>query len=163
MSRSLARVERLVKEPGITSVAANGLDRELPLVGDGQREELVRLGEGLGDQLWVDTVVDDIEEAHVAARRANLCSDPRQRGAFAFARGSEIDDGQCVFHDPPLSIRPAPPVGRCRLTHAWDTTKARSNSKQNRVKPNKTKQNSLVLFGFIRPNLGFPTSYSESK
>ena len=49
--RPPGRVERLVKEPGITSVAANCLDRKLPLVGDGQREEVARLGEGLGDQL----------------------------------------------------------------------------------------------------------------
>jgi hypothetical protein len=34
-------VERFVKEPGIASVAADCLHRELPLVGDGQREEVV--------------------------------------------------------------------------------------------------------------------------
>jgi len=30
-------------------------------------------------------------------------------------------------------------------------------------KPNKSKQNSLVLFGFIRPNRGFSMGYTESK
>jgi hypothetical protein len=29
--------------------------------------------------------------------------------------------------------------------------------------PSKTKQNSLVLFGFIRPNRDFSMGYSESK
>src|ERR1700723_855588 len=75
-------VERFVKEPGIASVAANCLDRELPFVGDGQREEVARLGEGFGDQLLIDTMVDDVEEAHVAARRANLSDDPGRRGAI---------------------------------------------------------------------------------
>jgi hypothetical protein len=71
-------VERFVKETGIASVAANRLDRELPLVGDGQREEVARLGEGFSDQLLVDTVIDDVEEARVAARRTNLRGDPCQ-------------------------------------------------------------------------------------
>jgi hypothetical protein len=75
-----------VKEPGIAAVAANRLDRELPLVGEGQREEVPRLGEGFGDQLLVDTMVDDVEEAHVAARRANFSDDPAQRGAIRLAR-----------------------------------------------------------------------------
>ena len=79
-------VERFVKEPGIASVAANCLDRELPFVGDGQREEVARLGEGFGDQLLIDTMVDDVEEAHVAARRANLSDDPGRRGAIRLAR-----------------------------------------------------------------------------
>ena len=94
--RSASGIKRLVEEPGIASVAANCLDRKLPLVGDGQREEVARLGEGFGDQLWVDTMVDDVEEAHVAARRANLSDDPGQRGAIRLARRSKIDDGQHV-------------------------------------------------------------------
>ena len=65
-----------MKEPGIASVAADRLDRQLPLVGDGQREEVVRVGEGFCDQRSVDTVIDDIEKAHVAARRADLRGDP---------------------------------------------------------------------------------------
>jgi hypothetical protein len=93
--RSAAGVERLVKEPGIASVAANRLDRQRPLISDGQREELARLGEGFGDQLLVDTVVDDVEEAHVAARRAHLHRDSCQRSSASFARRSEIDDGKC--------------------------------------------------------------------
>jgi hypothetical protein len=88
-------VERLVKQPGITPVAANRFDRKLPLVRDGQREEVVRLGEGFRDQLWGDTVVDDIEEAHVAARGADLWGEPCQRYAIAFVERSEIDDWQC--------------------------------------------------------------------
>ena len=79
-------VERLVKEPGIASVAAHRLDRQLPLVSDGQREEGVRLGEGFGDQLGGDAVIDDVEEAHGAARRADLSSDRCQRGAVTFGR-----------------------------------------------------------------------------
>jgi hypothetical protein len=38
-----------------------------------------------------------------------------------------------------------------------------SKSKQIQATPNKAKQNSLVLFGFIRPNRDFSMSYSESK
>jgi hypothetical protein len=45
--RSPGGIERLVKETGIASVATNRLDRELPLVGNGQREDLARLGEAL--------------------------------------------------------------------------------------------------------------------
>jgi hypothetical protein len=36
-------------------------------------------------------------------------------------------------------------------------------AKQNQAKPNKTKQFSLVLFGFIRPNQAFSMGYGESK
>jgi hypothetical protein len=36
-------------------------------------------------------------------------------------------------------------------------------AKQIQATPNKTKQNSLVLFGFIRPNRDFSMSYDESK
>jgi hypothetical protein len=75
-----------MKETGIASVATNRLDRELQLVGDGQREELARLGEGFGDQLFVDFVVDDIKEAYVATGGADLLGDPCQRGSIAFAR-----------------------------------------------------------------------------
>jgi hypothetical protein len=40
----------------------------------------------------------------------------------------------------------------------------RPNSpKQIQATPNKTKQNSLVLFGFIRQNRDFSMGYSESK
>lgn len=69
-------IERFVKEAGIASVAADRLDRKLPLVGDGQRKEVVRVGEGFCGQRSVDTVIDDIEEAQVAARRADLRGDP---------------------------------------------------------------------------------------
>ena len=84
--RPARRVERLVKEPGIATVAAHALDRKLPLVGDGQREEVMRLGEGFGDQLRGDAVVDDVEEAHVPARRADLRGDPRRRSSGSFGR-----------------------------------------------------------------------------
>jgi hypothetical protein len=118
-----------VKEPGIASVAANCLDRKLSLVDDGQREEVVRLGEGFRDQPWVDTVVDYIEEAHVAARRANFCGDPCQGGAIAFAQGSEIDDWQCVLHNQPLSIRPAPHIGQAGSPAPGIQPRARSHYK----------------------------------
>jgi hypothetical protein len=36
-------------------------------------------------------------------------------------------------------------------------------AKYNQAKPNKFKQNSLDLFGFIRPNRGFSMGYGESK
>jgi hypothetical protein len=36
-------------------------------------------------------------------------------------------------------------------------------AKQFQAKPNKTKENSLDLFGFIRPNRDFPMDYGESK
>jgi hypothetical protein len=35
--------------------------------------------------------------------------------------------------------------------------------KPNQARPNKTKQNCLDLFGFIRPNPAFSKAYSESK
>ena len=38
--RSSRRVERLMQKTGIAAIAADRLDRELPLVGNGQREEL---------------------------------------------------------------------------------------------------------------------------
>jgi hypothetical protein len=38
-----------------------------------------------------------------------------------------------------------------------------SKSKQNQIPPNKSKQNCLDLFGFIRPIRGFSMGYSESK
>ena len=84
-----------MKEPGIASVAANRLDRELPLVGDGQREEVARLGEGFGDQVLIDTVVDNLEEAHVAAHPVHLRREPCQRTSASFSGSSEIDNGKC--------------------------------------------------------------------
>jgi hypothetical protein len=44
-----------------------------------------------------------------------------------------------------------------------DTTKGRVISKQIQAEPNKTKQNSLDLFGFIPPNWDFSMGYGESK
>jgi hypothetical protein len=38
-----------------------------------------------------------------------------------------------------------------------------NKSKQNQAEPNKSEQKCLVLFGFIRPNRDFSTSYGESK
>ena len=74
------------KKPGIASIAANRLDRQLRLSATGSAKKSMRLGEGFGDQLCVDTVIDDIEEADVAARCADLRGDPVQRGPIAFAR-----------------------------------------------------------------------------
>ena len=68
---ALTRIERLVHEPRIAAVAADCFDRDLLLVRDRQREEPLRLGEGLGHELAADAVIDDIEEADVAAGRAD--------------------------------------------------------------------------------------------
>jgi hypothetical protein len=38
-----------------------------------------------------------------------------------------------------------------------------SRSKQDQAQPNKTKQKSLDLLGFIRPNRDFSMGYGESK
>jgi hypothetical protein len=64
----------------------------------------------------------------------------------------------------------ASPISLSALVH-WRTsrsTRARqagrpNRSKQNQIKPNETKQNCLVSFGFIRPKQDFSMGYNESK
>jgi hypothetical protein len=58
----------------------------------------------------------------------------------------------------------SPAAKRSRDSAARPTGPSKpSKTKQNQALPNKTKQNSLVLFGFIRPNRDFSMGYAESK
>ena len=75
-----------MQKAGIAAIAADCFDREPPLVGQRQREELVRLREGFGDERCLDPVVDDIKEADVPAGRADVSGDPSQRGPIVFAQ-----------------------------------------------------------------------------
>jgi hypothetical protein len=52
--------------------------------------------------------------------------------------------------------RVSPGTTREAASSAWE-------AKQNQAKPNKSKQNFLFLFGFIRPNRAFSMGYGESK
>ena len=75
-----------MQKAGITAIAADRFDREPPLVGQRQREELVRLREGFGDEPRLHAVVDDIEEADVPTGRADLGADSGQRGPIVLAQ-----------------------------------------------------------------------------
>ena len=95
--RALSRVERFVEEPDIAAIAANSFNRELLLRRQRQLEKPLGLGERLGEQFGVDAVIDDIEEADVAACRADGFGDgvkPR----FAVLHRREIDDRDCRRH-----------------------------------------------------------------
>jgi hypothetical protein len=50
-----------------------------------------------------------------------------------------------------------------RSAQVPDATIARIRPKQIQINPSKTKQKSLDLLGFIRPNRDFSRGYSESK
>ena len=56
--RPLLRIERLMQEAGIAAVAADLLDRDCLLFGEGQREERLRLRESRVHQIAADAVID---------------------------------------------------------------------------------------------------------
>jgi hypothetical protein len=94
---TLLRIERLMQEAGIAPVAADCFDRDCMLFGEGQREERLRLRKSLVHQVAADAVIDDVEEADVAAGRADPGRDIRERAIVA--KGREIDDRQGLRHD----------------------------------------------------------------
>ena len=95
--RPLLRIERLMHETGIAAVAADRFDRDSLLFGERQREERLRLREGRVHQIAADAVIDDIEEADVAAGRADFRGDVLER-ALVVAERREIDDRQRLRH-----------------------------------------------------------------
>ena len=92
----LGGIEILTPQREIAAMAGRLLDGDLPLRLHRQSEEALRLGEGAFDQIAAHPVIDDVEEADVAAGASDLERHPLARGLVTLEKWIEVDDRNLI-------------------------------------------------------------------